>query len=199
MAPHERDKHPEGERDKEWRDERLMMDEAHTRLIHGLACSLKPNRILEFGLGGGASTDALVAAAAWNKNFPKFLCVDNWSDLGGKIPGEAARRYAGKVDFWTDDEGSYVHTTRNTFDFIVSDADHASADRWWLEVYDRLLEPGGVLIYHDIDTVEGTNPNLLNILTECHVRELTHWLFNKNSRPGERCQRGLLVIFKDPC
>jgi hypothetical protein len=40
-------------------------------------------------------------------------------------------------------------------------------------------------------------PNLKKILDKTQERNLSHFLFNKDSLASERCYRGLLVIFKN--
>jgi hypothetical protein len=39
-------------------------------------------------------------------------------------------------------------------------------------------------------------PNLISIYSDAVRRDLHHMLFNYNSRPDERCDRGMLVLFK---
>ncbi len=70
-------------------------------------------------------------------------------------------------------------------------------NEWFEHVYDNLLSDNGILIYHDIDLFDDAWPNLRQILYTSMRRRLTHFLFNKNSRPDERCQRGVLVVFKN--
>ena len=50
-------------------------------------------------------------------------------------------------------------------DFIFSDADHHHApEQWFDKVYDDMLNPGGILCYHDINLVDNDFPNLREIL-----------------------------------
>ncbi len=92
-------------------------------------------------------------------------------------------------------------STKKTYDFIFSDADHWNTDKWFDFVYDRLLNRDGILIYHDVSTGPLPNnelrfPNLTNILHRCKIRGLSHVHLDKISRKGEKCYRGFLVIFK---
>jgi len=58
-----------------------------------------------------------------------------------------------------------------------------------------MLSPEGILIYHDV-TNSKVFPNLLQIYNETIRNNYHHMLFNYNSKEEERCDRGLLVIFK---
>jgi hypothetical protein len=80
----------------------------------------------------------------------------------------------------------------------MSDADHMRTDQWFEYVYDNLVADGGILCYHDVNMIDGSHfVNLRNIYYKAQERKLRYMLFNKNSIPGERCERGLMVIFKD--
>ena len=81
----------------------------------------------------------------------------------------------------------------------MSDGDHANTNKWFEYVYETLLNPGGILIYHDIMLHDISNgfPNLREIYYKCKTLMLNHHLFNATSRPADRCWRGFLVIFKD--
>jgi len=104
--------------------------------------------------------------------------------------------YADRVKIVTSDEKEFIFSTKNTYDFIFSDADHYRTEQWFEYVYDNLLEKDGILIYHDINFFENCLLNLREIYYICEKRNLKFKLFNKNSLPDERCHRGLLVIFK---
>ncbi len=177
--------------------EALKIDQAHAKLIYGLVVANKPQRILEFGLGGGASTEAILEGISYNANHPHYTLVDNWMDFGGQIPGEIlAYLKTTPIHTVTSDEKSFVFDTPHTYDFIMSDADHGSTQQWFEYVYDQLLNPGGILIYHDINIVEEVGVQLREIYFQARKRNLPYHLFNKNSRSEERCQRGLFVLFK---
>jgi hypothetical protein len=78
----------------------------------------------------------------------------------------------------------------------MSDGDHHNTDQWFEYVYDNILNDNGILIYHDINLVEDEFVNLRNIYNKAKERKINFYLFNKNSLQNERCQRGLMVIFK---
>ena len=178
------------------KDDWVKIDKAHSDLIYGLVVAAKPRSILEFGLGGGESTDSILRAVEFNQNSPTYTLVDNWVDFGGKIPVVVLKRYLNRVNLITAEEKDFVFSTAEKYDFIFSDADHNHTHEWFDHVYDNLLEPDGTLIYHDVDFFETELPNLRQIYFRSAERKLTFHLFNKSSRPEERCSRGLLVIFK---
>jgi predicted O-methyltransferase YrrM len=178
------------------KDDWVKIDKAHSDLIYGLVVASKPSSIIEFGLGGGESTDSILRGVEFNQNSPTYSLVDNWLDFGGKVPAAVLKRYQGRVNLITAAEKDFVFSTTEKYDFILSDADHHHTQDWFDHVYDNLLVPNGVLIYHDIDFFESEFPNLRQIYFRAVERKLAFHLFNKNSRPEERCQRGLVVIFK---
>lgn len=176
-------------------DPGIAIDTAHAHLLYGLVCAHKPASILEFGFGAGIATQAMLRAAEYNGNAPEFLVVDNWTDWDGVQPPEAVRfaqDNGGRVRFVNTSERDAVSTCHLTYDFIVSDADHEHAQEWFAKVYADLLAPGGILVYHDVCLYA----NLGVIVDACRMMKLRYVLFNKSSLESERCERGLLVIFK---
>jgi predicted O-methyltransferase YrrM len=179
-------------------DEGVKIDIAHANLLTGLVKANKPKNILEIGIGGGQSTDAILEALEFNQVDYHYTVVDNWYDWGRVRPDGVNEKYADRVDIVDSDEKDFVFSTTQTFDFIMSDGDHFNTQKWFEHVYDKLLNPNGILVYHDINTFNEPDsfPNLLEIYAKCKEYGLPHHLFNSNSRDDERCQRGLLVIFK---
>jgi hypothetical protein len=57
-----------------------------------------------------------------------------------------------------------------------------------------LLNPGGILCFHDIGDVY---PNSRLVLEMVEKHGYSKMLFNANTRPDERCERGFLVVKKD--
>jgi predicted O-methyltransferase YrrM len=178
-------------------NESVKIDVAHANLVHGLIVASKPTNILELGLGGGRSADAIIDGMRYNNNGAKLTIVDNWYDFGGVIPDGAEDRYGNDAIIITANEKDFVFSSDQKFDFIFSDADHFSTDQWFEHVYENLLEKGGILIYHDINMVDNSFLNLRNIYQKVLEFGYHHFLFNKNSLSNERCHRGLLVIFKN--
>jgi len=177
-------------------NEYVKVDKAHAEVIKGLVYGQKPKTILEMGLGGGESTDAILEALKYNGQPYNYILVDNWEDHNYTMPEGVMELYSTKVNIVTSSEASFVMSTKERFDFIMSDADHTHAQLWFDYVYDTLLNPDGILIYHDINLFEDTFENLRVILYRCNQRRIKYKLFNKNTVIGERCHRGLLVIFK---
>ena len=171
------------------------IDIAHAKLVEGLVCAHKPARVLEFGFGGGRSAEAILRGLEFNQEAFDYTLVDSWADWQGSQPMEAAEfLYAHpEVKLVEMAEREFVHETVEQFDFIMSDADHWHTHEWFERVYADLLAPGGVLIYHDVTQF----PGLIEIAEKCRERNLRHVVFEKNTRVGECCQRGLLCIFKE--
>jgi len=190
-------------------DEGVKIDVAHAHLITGLVKANKPTTVLEFGIGGGESTDAILEGLEYNQQAYKYTLVDNWHDwmpdimkrvagAVGECPAGVIEKYGTRIEIVTSTEQQYVFSCDKTFDFIMSDGDHHNADQWFEYVYENLLNPGGILIYHDVNLFDDDAfKNLITIYTRCQEYGISHQLFNRNSLPEERCQRGLLVIFKD--
>lgn len=175
---------------------RVSIDQAHLKLIHGLVCAQKPCRILEFGFGTGATTNCILDALRFNGTkleFSAYTVVDNWIDWGGKMPLRA--KLTNGIYFCEEDESKFVREDAGrVYDFIVCDADHQKTHENWRLIYDNLLAPDGVVVFHDVTNRDF--PNLWMIVTEVRHRDLPHVLFNKCSLEDENCDRGLLVVFK---
>jgi predicted O-methyltransferase YrrM len=178
----------------------VAVDQCHLDLVYGLIVSHKPKSVLELGVGSGRTTRTIIRATDNNEDKPAITLVDSWADFGGKVP-ECIENYKKFCKVVTSEERDFVFSTRDAYDFIFSDADHWNADKWFDYVYDRLLSPNGILVYHDVSTGPLPNnelrfPNLTNILYKCKARGLSHVHLDRCSKKGEKCYRGLLVIFK---
>ena len=179
-------------------DKGVKIDVAHAHLVTGLVKANKPKTILEFGIGGGESTDAILEALAYNQQPYEYTVVDNWHDWHGQQPEGITEKYGDRIKIITSPEREYVFSCTEKYDFIMSDGDHHQTDQWFEYVYENLLNPGGILIYHDVNLFDDDAfKNLISIYTRCQEYRISHHLFNRNSLPTERCQRGLLAIFKD--
>ena len=177
-------------------DENVKIDQAHAELLKSLVMANKPKDVLELGIGGGVSCDAILSGLEYNQQPYNFTIVDNWFDWHGQEPAGVREKYGQKAEIITSSEQEFVFGCKKTFDFIMSDADHFRADQWFEYVYANLLNNNGILVYHDVNIIEHDFDNLRRILYRCQELNLPHKLFNLNSLPTERCQRGLLVIFK---
>jgi hypothetical protein len=103
-------------------------------------CS-KPKNILELGVGGARSMDSILDCIEYNQNNPIYTVVDNWCDFGGNVPNEFLEIYGPFINnLITSNEKDFVFSTKNKYDFIVSDADHHNTDQWFSYVYDNLLD-----------------------------------------------------------
>jgi predicted O-methyltransferase YrrM len=176
-------------------DALVSMDAAHAMLLAGLVAAQKPRRVLEMGFGAGTSFRSILQAADVFKLDAEFTIVDNWFDHSGVRPvGTFAPPY-NRALIVTQAEGEFVASCTDQYDFIVSDADHHHSHLWFDEVYDRMLAPGGILVNHDVCNL-AMFPNLARNVARCQERGLMHMVFDRNSLPHERCDRGLLVIWK---
>jgi predicted O-methyltransferase YrrM len=175
------------------------IDEAHASLIEGLVKAHKPKMILEVGYGAGVSHKAIMAGCKFNQNKPHYVLVDNWHDWNGQYPQEIrdqVRLHVNKDEpslesFTTvcKTEEEYIKSTRDVFDFIMMDGDHQHSHEWALDVFYTKLNTPGILCYHDVD---GAYPGLAGLPDQFAI----HFVFNKSSKEGEECERGLLVVFK---
>jgi SAM-dependent methyltransferase len=167
------------------------LDLAHVALLQGTAASLKPERVLELGVGSGYATDAVLQALAWNGR-GELTCVDNWCDWGGREPPHARDLRDRGVTVVHSEEGAFVRAApTDRYDLVISDAAHGAADRW-VEDSLRIVRPEGVLFFHD--TANPDFPNLARITAHVARAGLPHYHFARSTRPGERCGRGWLMV-----
>lgn len=170
----------------------VMMDSNHLNLIYSLIICHKPKSILEIGIGTGAVTAQIIRANQYNNISAHLTCVDNFYDWSGTPPQEYWDMKK-QIEFIVSDEQTFVANCATTYDFIISDADHHRTD-CWIDKTLNLLSHNGILIYHDVTNAQF--PNLYTIVQYVQNNNINHILFNKNSLESERCDRGLLVIYK---
>lgn len=170
----------------------VMMDDCHIDLIHALVLSSKPKSILEIGIGSGATTMALLDAVKMNGNDAQVTCVDNFGDWNFHSP-KGFENFPSPVRFVASDERKYVMSCRHTYDFVVSDADHAHTGEWFHDTL-KLVNPGGILIYHDAASIHC--PSVCSAVDQARSAGLTVMVFSKSSQAWEQCERGLAVIQK---
>ena len=176
-------------------DNLVKIDQNHALLVQSLVMCRKPRKVLEIGFGAGEATKAILAGLRYNRTPIDYTVVDNWMDFGGAQPAATRTEEFGGINFITSDEFAFVANCQTIYDFIFSDADHLNTQLWFEHVYGKLLSREGILIYHDV-TNSAMFPNLMTIYTDTIKNNYHHVLMNQNSFPGERCDRGLLVIFK---
>lgn len=174
--------------------EHIKIDNNHIELIYSLIICHKPKSLLEIGVGSGYTTRKIIQAFQYNNisTIENIDCVDNYYDWNGQKPSHL-EFLDGLVTFIKSSEHDYVFNCSKKYDYIISDADHHNSDKWIDKTMD-LLNPKGIIIYHDI--TNKNFPNLLKIVDYVETNNLKYFLFNKNSRPDERCDRGLLIISK---
>ena len=170
------------------------IDDCHAALIASLVACAKPQRVLELGFGPGQSCRAILKALQYNGSSFEYDLVDNWIDFGGALPDVTKSDEFKVIRFISSTEREFVYGCLDKYDFIFSDADHHNTQCWFQRVYEEMLNPGGILLYHDVTTADF--PNLYELVQDCRDLGLSYRVFNKNSREGERCDRGLLAIFK---
>ena len=176
-------------------DDTIKIDRCHADLLRGLIVAGKPRTVLELGIGGGQATDAMLDGLMYNQQAYEYTLVDNWLDFNGHMPDQVGELYGSRVNIVTSGEKEFVFSTDKKFDLIMSDADHHHTQEWFEYVYENLLNDDGILCYHDV-MLTSQFPNLMEIYDKCKELNLRHKLFDKNSRTGEMCDRGFLVIFK---
>ncbi len=172
------------------------MDVAHATLIASLIGAAKPARVLELGVGSAYLTRVLLAAVADN-GVGKLTSVDNFVDWQGKRPPHIAALAAENPDWELveRDETEFVRTAAaGQFDFIVSDGDHVHGYQNAPDVF-RIARAGATLAFHD------THNPLFHILSRlparCRQLGFPAAHFCAKSRPEEKTDRGLLIVWKD--
>lgn len=169
--------------------DKISIDSNHIELIYALIICHKPNSVLELGIGSGNTTHKIIEAFKYNGIETNIDCVDNFYDWAGQIPDHI--KDIKSINLIVTDEKTFIDECSKTYDFIISDADHEHT-HLWTEKTIGLLNPNGILIYHDI--TNNTYPNLHSILDFVKSKGYRFMLFNQNSRSTERCDRGLLII-----
>src|SRR5512143_3623676 len=108
-------------------DHAVAVDHCHAALLFALVLSQKPQDLLEIGIGSGKSADAILEALEFNGRHRSYTLVDNWFDFSGQMPTAVREKYQGRIALITADEGNFVATCRDRYDFIFSDGDHTRA------------------------------------------------------------------------
>jgi predicted O-methyltransferase YrrM len=135
------------------------------RALFYLVRAFRPARVLEIGTHVGASTLYIVAAlmhSAWEQ-IPSLVTVDIedvndssnscWRQAGlAKSPRQIAEELNATVEitFVTDDSRHFFATTKETFDFIFLDGDHA-AETAYEDIVGSLnvINKNGLIVLHD--------------------------------------------------
>lgn len=167
------------------------VDLCHGLTVFGVGVSAKPKNILELGIGTGFITSILLRVIQYNQ-IGELTCVDNFHDLGGNLPQttlDQLKQTQAKI-FAPIEEKEFVHSVNeNTYDFLVSDADHNHAGEWAEQIF-KIMKPNSFMFFHDINGYE----NLKNYLYLSEKYNKPHFLFQENSTNYEECNRGWLMV-----
>jgi predicted O-methyltransferase YrrM len=170
----------------------VAMDLAHNFFIVGSVLARKPKNVLELGMGSGYLTSSLVRALEYNR-VGTLTTVDSWFDTNGIEPSIANEFRKSGVNVVCSTEEEFVkQAATDGYDFLISDADHMRSFEW-LDQHIRLTKPDGLMFFHDTNDPQ-TFAGLATIERQVTERNLPYFHFNQNSRPGERCSRGLLFV-----
>lgn len=180
------------------------IDIAHAMLLFGTILSLKPQKILELGIGTGIVSETILNATKYNGIDYKYDALDNcmiipdWiSGAWDRAGGYPTRNYIEKlknenVNLIGEDEGKYVtNCESNKYDLIISDADHNRAGEWAEHIF-RICKPNGIIFFHDVCCKEYVS--LHKYIDYVNQNAIPHYIFNKCSRPDEICYRGWLMV-----
>ena len=167
------------------------IDRCHSILLFGALISKKPENVLELGVGIGYVTNAIALALKYNGK-GKLTSVDNWCDSYDIEPKwiNRFRKLGVRIPAPVSEEDFVRKSHSDTFDFIVSDADHLNAHKWIDETL-RILKNDGFAFFHDTNNKEYK----LDLVVE-RVKELglPHYHFIEKSRPDEKNDRGWLFV-----
>ncbi len=135
------------------------------RALFYLVRAFRPARVLEIGTHVGASTVHIAAALtdSARDQFPRLLTVDIqdvndsplsfWRQAGlAKSPKQMIEELKGTIEttFVTDDSRHFFANTKETFDFIFLDGDHAT-EAVYEEIVSALdvINKNGLIVLHD--------------------------------------------------
>lgn len=170
---------------------RTAIDLPHNVLLFGAVLSAKPEHVLELGVGTGYATKSILLALSYNQT-GKLTSVDSYKDFNGYEPAHFKELKDMGANIVNSSEEEFVcKQEANTFDMLVSDADHANSIKW-LSTTVSLLKIGSPMFFHDtnyVESLKATASTLLSMGIQSHT-------FCKSTLQGERCERGWLLAFK---
>jgi predicted O-methyltransferase YrrM len=169
------------------------VDLCHGIFLLGAITSIKPKNVLELGIGPAFASEILCAGIKYN-GVGQLTCIDNLHDLGGNLPKEKLEYLEsnGANIIAPIDEKDFVMNCQNeTYDFLVSDADHGRAHLWAEKVFD-IMKPNSFMFFHDVCEFK----NLLRYKEIADERGYYNHTFSSSSRPDENCHRGWQFIIK---
>ena len=169
------------------------IDIPHGVLILGALMSSKPQSIVELGIGTGFVTSLIFQGIEYN-NTGELTCVDNLHDFGGHLKPEILEKLKktnAKILAPMQEKEFVYQAENNSYDFLVSDADHFHAGDWAEEIF-RIMKPDSFMFFHDVNPRDF--PNLMRYKTLSDELGKPNFLFTKCSRNDEICERGLLMV-----
>jgi predicted O-methyltransferase YrrM len=167
------------------------IDEAHNALLFGIILSLKPKKVLELGIGMGHVTRTILMGFRYN-GLGEIISVDSCKDFDGKEPPHFEDLKKMGVHIEIDLEQNFIEKQKSeSFDLLISDADHKNGAAWIEKTVDILKKPG-FMFFHDVNL-----PGLLGIKNYLTSINLPFFVFDQSTRPKERCERGWLMSFKN--
>lgn len=175
------------------------IDLGHAFLLFAVAICSKPKDILNLGVGPGVSVNSLVKSVKFN-GFGHITAVDNKHDLGGNMSQGVLDDLAKNgVNIIFSPEKEYVYGCQSdSFDLIVSDADHYHAGEWVDEIF-RIARPNAFIFVHDANNNDF--PGLRCYGERAKELGYPHYLFNKGGRATDRAPKTgwLMIINGKPC
>ena len=174
----------------------VAIDRCHNMFMMGALLAKKPDDILELGIGSGYVTISLIHGLRYNGK-GRLTCVDNWVDARGAVMADlsADLRKLGVSVVAPVEEHSFVSgCPSDSYDFLISDADHANSGIW-VDEHLRIVRSGGFLFFHDTNQL-CEYPNMALITERVKELNLCHYHFKESSRPDEQCERGWLFVMR---
>jgi predicted O-methyltransferase YrrM len=169
---------------------KTAIDKCHNLLLFGTIVSAKPQAVLELGIGMGYATQSILFGLGYN-GVGRLTCVDSCKDFDSKEPTHFSALRTLGADIIIKQEEEFIKSQqKNTFDFLVSDADHKNTINW-IDSTVALLKSGSIMFFHDTNL-----PPLIELESALNKRSLSTYHFKKSSRNDERCERGWLMAFK---
>lgn len=169
------------------------VDLCHGVFLLGAILSAKPQNVLELGIGPAFASEILCAGIKYNGT-GQLTCVDNFLDLGGNLPKEKVdylQSNGVKIVAPVDEKDFIISCKDDTYDFLVSDADHCGQHDWAQKVFD-IMKDGSIMFFHDVNDFPALR--VYERLAQQHGYFIH--TFDKSSRSDERCHRGWQMIIK---
>ena len=176
-------------------DQWMAVDPAHCIFLFGTVLARKPHDVLDLGIGTCGYTSRLILQALKYNQRGRLTCVDNWLGFGGSEQEVARVLRSLGAEVVRQAEEDYVKgCPDDSFDLLVSDADH-DRSHLWVKDHMRITRHDGFMFFHD--TNNRLFPNLHAI--ESEIKHLPYFHFKESTRPDEECERGWLFAVNKKC